>query len=265
MPAQPLERLLAIMARLRDPKDGCPWDRQQTYATIVPHTLEEAYEVADAIERGDWDGLPDELGDLLYQVVFYARLGEEEGRFDFHQIAARICAKLERRHPQLFADEVSRASTAQSGHWEATKAQERAAKDLHSALDDLPLALPALSRSAKIQKRVAAVGFDWDSLGPVAAKVTEELDEVMVEALAADPDHKRVEEELGDLLFAVTNLARHLKVDPEQALRRANYKFEQRFRGVEQLCCQHEIPVNQAGLEQLEAFWQDVKLQEKDS
>ncbi|MBY6187069.1 nucleoside triphosphate pyrophosphohydrolase [Marinobacter hydrocarbonoclasticus] len=262
LPDTPVERLLAIMAALRDPAQGCPWDRKQTLASIVPHTLEEAYEVADAIERNDLDELPGELGDLLFQVVFYARIAEESGQFDFIEVVSRLNDKLVQRHPHVFAGLAADEATIKA-NWESGKAQERADKSLHSALDNVPLNLPALSRSVKIQKRVARLGFDWDSLGPVVEKIVEELDEVMDEAHQAVLDQARLEEEMGDLLFAVTNLSRHLKVDPEQALRKANTKFERRFRGVEALCEQSGTAVDQAGLDQLEAFWQQIKAAEK--
>ncbi|GAA5192428.1 nucleoside triphosphate pyrophosphohydrolase [Ferrimonas gelatinilytica] len=260
-----VERLLKIMARLRDPNGGCPWDRRQTYATIVPHTLEEAYEVADAIERQDFDDLPDELGDLLFQVVFYAQLGQEEGRFDFGEVVQRICDKLERRHPHVFGAQSDSAfldEAALTTEWERRKASERAKKARTGILADVPTALPALSRSVKLQKRAARVGFDWDNLAPVAGKISEELDEVL-EAVQEDESQQRVQEELGDLLFAVTNLARHLNVDPEQALRLANQKFEHRFNGVEQRCQQAQLPLKEAGMAQLEAFWQEIKRAEK--
>ncbi|MBY5921482.1 nucleoside triphosphate pyrophosphohydrolase [Ferrimonas balearica] len=262
LPDAPIDRLLAIMAALRHPETGCPWDRKQTLATIVPHTLEEAYEVADAIERSDLDELPGELGDLLFQVVFYARIAEEAGQFDFLEVVNRLNAKLVQRHPHVFAGLDADEVTIKA-NWEAGKAQERAEKAQHSALDNVPLNLPALSRSAKLQKRVARVGFDWDSLGPVVDKIVEEIDEVMDEAHQAVQDQDRLEEEMGDLLFAVTNLSRHLKVDPEQALRKANTKFERRFRQVENLCAESGLAVDSAGLEQLEAFWQQVKAGEK--
>ncbi len=260
-----IERLLGIMARLRDPELGCPWDRRQTYATIVPHTLEEAYEVADAIERGDFDDLPDELGDLLFQVVFYAQLGQEEGRFDFEEVVRRICDKLERRHPHVFAahgQERPQDEAALSALWEGRKASERAEKARTGILADVPTGLPALSRSIKLQKRAARVGFDWDSLAPVADKIGEELEEVLDAVQGGEPG-ERVQEELGDLLFAVTNLARHLKVDPEQALRLANQKFERRFNRVEQRCQEEALTVSEAGLARLEAFWQEIKRAEK--
>ncbi|MBY5990546.1 nucleoside triphosphate pyrophosphohydrolase [Ferrimonas balearica] len=262
LPEHPIERLLAIMAALRHPEQGCPWDRKQTFETIVPHTLEEAYEVADTIERGDWAELPGELGDLLFQVVFYARIAEERGQFDFLAVVAQLNDKLVHRHPHVFAGlEVDEATI--KANWESGKAQERADKAQHSALDNVPLNLPALSRSVKLQKRASRVGFDWDSLEPVVAKVAEEIDEVMAETRQAVVEPARVEEEMGDLLFAVTNLARHLKVDPEQALRRANAKFERRFRQVEGCCAEAGVEPQEAGLDQLEAFWQSIKAREK--
>ncbi len=262
LPDAPVERLLAIMAALRDPQTGCPWDRKQTLATIVPHTLEEAYEVADAIERNDLEELPGELGDLLFQVVFYARIAEEEGQFDFLEVVNRLNQKLVERHPHVFAGLAADEATIKA-NWESGKARERADKAQHSALDNVPLNLPALSRSVKLQKRVARVGFDWDSLGPVVEKIVEEIDEVMDEAHQAVLDPNRLEEEVGDLLFAVTNLSRHLNVDPEQALRKANAKFERRFRQVEHYCGESGLLVEDAGLDQLEAFWQQVKAGEK--
>ncbi|BDY03918.1 nucleoside triphosphate pyrophosphohydrolase [Ferrimonas sp. YFM] len=253
-----MDRLLAIMAKLRDPDGGCPWDLKQDFASIVPHTLEEAYEVADAIERGDWEGLPGELGDLLFQVVFYAQLGKEKHWFDFEEVARRISDKLERRHPHVFTD-AQIPETELKANWEATKSAERADKGEHSLLDDIPRGMPALTRSVKIQKRVATVGFDWDSLGPVVDKVHEEVDEVLEEAHQVVVDQEKLTEEVGDLLFAVTNLARHLKVNPEQALRRANDKFERRFRGVEALAGESGRELDAHTLEQLEAYWQQVK------
>ncbi|QIZ78766.1 nucleoside triphosphate pyrophosphohydrolase [Ferrimonas lipolytica] len=250
--------MLAIMASLRDPDSGCPWDRQQDFTSIVPHTIEEAYEVADAIERGDYNELAGELGDLLFQVVFYAQLGQEQGHFNFIEVVERLNAKLEQRHPHVFA-----GTELVSGQWEQLKAQERQANNQPSALDNVPLNFPALVRSHKLQKRAARVGFDWDSLGPVAEKVAEELDEVMVEALQADAKQELVQEEIGDLLFAVVNLARHLEVEPEQALRQANAKFERRFRGVEQHCQNDNLSMPSAGIDKLELYWQQVKAAEK--
>ncbi len=256
-----MDRLLAIMAKLRDPDGGCPWDLKQDFATIVPHTLEEAYEVADTIERQSWDELPGELGDLLFQVVFYAQLGKERQWFDFEEVARRICDKLERRHPHVFAEAAIPESELKA-NWEASKSAERADKGEHSVLDDIPQAMPALNRALKIQKRVAAVGFDWDALAPVVAKIHEEVDEVLAEVNQPAVDSDRVEDEIGDLLFAVTNLARHLKVNPEQALRRANGKFERRFRGVEALASDSGRALLQHSLEELEQYWQQLKRRE---
>jgi ATP diphosphatase len=218
----PLERLVAIMRRLRDPVEGCEWDREQNLATIAPYTIEEAYEVADAIAREDMDSLADELGDLQLQVVFHAQMAEESGHFALEDVIARICDKLERRHPHIFGD------AEHSPGWEEIKAAERAKSSDDSALAGIALALPALERAAKLQRRAARTGFDWpDASGP-RAKVDEELAE-----LDAETEHPRRLEELGDLLFAVVNLARHLNIEPEQALRQANRKFEQRFRAIE--------------------------------
>jgi ATP diphosphatase len=239
-----IERLVAIMARLRDPVEGCDWDRVQTWSTIAPYTIEEAYEVADAIERDDAADLKDELGDLLLQVVFHSRIAEEAGAFTLDDVVTSIADKMERRHPHIFGQ------ADHSPGWETIKAQERATKVDTSALAGVALGLPALSRADKLQKRAARVGFDWpDAAGPLA-KVFEEIDEVR-EAQA-----ETVAEEMGDLLFAVTNWARHLGIDPEAALRAGNAKFERRFRAIE----------GQAGnafadmtLEQKEALWQSVK------
>lgn len=218
-----LARLAAIMARLRDPERGCEWDVAQTFATIAPYTIEEAYEVADAIERGDLDALKDELGDLALQVVFHARMAEEAGAFDLADVLTAISDKMERRHPHVFGDGVTPG-------WEAVKAAERAARDPDpSALAGVARALPALLRAEKLQKRAARVGFDWPDSHGARAKILEELDEID----AAPPE--ALEEEVGDLLFAVVNFARHLKIDPESALRAANAKFEARFRKMESL------------------------------
>ncbi len=239
-----LDRLVAIMERLRDPVTGCEWDSVQTFASIAPYTIEEAYEVADAIERNDMADLADELGDLQLQVVFHAQMASEAGHFTLDDVTARICDKLERRHPHIFGD------AEHGGHhlWEQIKAQERAAKPDSSALAGVALALPALDRAAKLQKRAARTGFDWpDASGP-RAKILEELDEVA----EAEPDEQA--EELGDLLFAVVNLARHLKIDPEDALRKANRKFERRFRAIETAPGFADLD-----LDQMEALWQAAK------
>lgn len=270
-----LDDLLHLMARLRDPQHGCPWDLKQSYATIVPHTIEEAYEVADAIERGDFDHLPGELGDLLFQVVYYSQLAREEGRFEFAQVVDGITCKLIRRHPHVFPDgdlygavDVAKLEEAAVKHrWEEIKAEERAEKanapEQLSLLDDVPTALPSLSRAIKLQKRAAQVGFDWPEALPVVDKVREELDEVL-EAMASG-DAAAQGEELGDLLFAVCNLARHLKVDPEQALRAANHKFERRFRHIEQALRDAQQDFAACSLEQLDALWGEAKQREKQS
>jgi ATP diphosphatase len=218
----PLERLVAIMRRLRDPERGCEWDREQTFATIAPYTIEEAYEVADAIARRDMDALADELGDLQLQVVFHAQMAEEAGAFTLEAVIGRICGKLERRHPHIFGD------AEHSPGWEELKAAERKKSPDDSALAGVALALPALERAAKLQRRAARVGFDWPDKGGPRAKIDEELAE-----LDAETEHPRMLDELGDLLFAVVNLSRHLNIEPETALREANQKFEQRFRAIE--------------------------------
>lgn len=257
-----INRLLTIMERLRDPQNGCPWDKEQTFATIAPYTLEETYEVLDAISREDFDDLRGELGDLLFQVVFYAQMAQEEGRFNFDDICAAISDKLERRHPHIFGDAVADNSADVLARWEQIKSDERAEKEQHSALDDIPESLPALMRAHKIQKRCSAVGFDWNSIGPVLDKVHEEIDEVMHEAQQAVVDEARLEEEIGDLLFATVNFSRHLGAKAEIALQKANRKFERRFRQVESIISAQGLAMNEATLEQMEAAWQQVKQQE---
>ena len=245
----PIDRLIAIMARLRDPKTGCEWDTAQTFATIAPYTIEEAYEVADAIQRGDMADLKDELGDLLLQVVFHSRMAEEAGLFDLEDVANSISDKMERRHPHIFLGEPD------GGHhlWEQVKAEERAARGDASALDGVALALPALQRAEKVQRRAARVGFDWpDASGP-RLKIDEELGE-----LEAAETEREQEAELGDLLFAVVNYARHRGIDAEQALRGATARFERRFRLVEQLAA---APLDTMDIDQLEALWQRAKAQ----
>lgn len=258
----PLQRLLSIMKTLRDPQTGCPWDRQQTFETIAPYTLEETYEVIDAIERHNHTDLRDELGDLLFQVVFYAQIGQEQGLFDFDQVCDAISDKLERRHPHIFAQATAADSDAVVVRWEQLKASERAEKALHSVLDDIPRTLPALMKAEKIQKRCATVGFDWHALEPVLGKVYEELDEVMYEVRQTVVDEQKLAEEIGDLLFATVNLSRHLGHKAESALQAANDKFERRFRQVEKIMQQNNLPFNEATLEQMEAVWQQVKNQE---
>ncbi len=268
-----LDDLLHLMARLRDPQHGCPWDLKQNYASIVPHTLEEAYEVADTIERGDFAHLPGELGDLLFQVVYYSQLAREEGRFDFAQVIDGITSKLIRRHPHVFADgdlygavdvpKLDEAAVKQ--RWEAIKAEERAEKaaapEQLLLLDDVPTALPSLSRAIKLQKRAAQVGFDWPEALPVVDKVREELDEVL-EAMSEN-DADAIAEEIGDLLFVVSNLARHLKVEPESALRAANAKFERRFRFIEQALRDAGRNMEDCALDELDALWGEAKKLEK--
>jgi MazG family protein len=261
-----LARLLEIMARLRDPERGCPWDMEQNFATIAPYTIEEAYEVADAIERDDMAALRDELGDLLLQVVFHARMAEEAGLFAFDDVAAGIADKMLRRHPHVFgASEIADAS-AQTRAWEDQKATERAARAAAegrspSALDGVSVALPALTRALKMQARAARVHFDWAAPQPILAKIDEELGELR-EAMTIGAAGA-VEDELGDLLFAVVNLARHLKIDPEVSLKKATSKFERRFRRVETLLAERGRGVGQATLDEMEAEWQRAKAEER--
>jgi MazG family protein len=256
-----IERLLQVMARLRDPDGGCPWDLEQTFATIAPYTIEEAYEVADAIERGDLDDLEGELGDLLLQVVYHARMAEEAGRFDFDAVASAIADKMIRRHPHVFGETEIESAAAQTLAWEDGKAAERQAKGDGSVLADLPIGLPALTRAAKLQRRAARAGFDWPDVGPVFDKLEEELGEVRAE-LAADAPHERLVDEVGDLLFAAANLARHLGVDGETALRQANQKFERRFRAIEAALRAAGRRLEDASLDEMEAHWQRAKADE---
>jgi len=251
-----MERLLDIMRRLRDPEHGCPWDVAQTFETIAPYTIEEAYEVDDAIRRGDPDALRDELGDLLLQVVFHAQMADELGWFGFADVEAAISDKMERRHPHVFGDEDIDSPEAQSAAWEAQKAEERKARGQHSLMDDVAAGLPEWLRAKKLQKRAAQAGFDWPEPAPVLDKLAEELDEVG-EALRGGEAH-RIEEELGDLLFAAVNLARQLKVDPGVALRGANAKFEARFRAMEDRAGGADALAT-LDLEAQEALWQRVK------
>ena len=268
---RPIDRLLAIMARLRDPDGGCPWDLEQTFATIAPYTIEEAYEVADAIARGDLDDLEDELGDLLLQVVFHARMAEEAGAFGFDDVARAICDKMVRRHPHVFADGTARDPDAVKVRWDEIKTEEKEVKRQRSQrvaektgdgeraglLDDVPIALPALQRAQKLQKRAATVGFDWTDRADVVAKIREEIDELA--AAAASEDRDAVEAEVGDLLFAVGNLARHLGIDAEVALRRTNSKFVRRFRFIEQSLADSGESPDGVSLDRMEALWQAAK------
>ncbi len=267
-----LDDLLQLMAYLRDPGCGCPWDLRQNYASLVPHTLEEAYEVADAISREDFADLAGELGDLLFQVVYYSQLAREDGHFSFADVVDGITRKLIRRHPHVFPTGELSAPAGAAGldeaqvraGWEAIKAGERAARaedQVPSWLDDVPLALPALSRAARLQKRAAGAGFDWPDALPVLDKVQEELDEILAAVRSADP--AAIQEEVGDLLFVTVNLARHLELDPEVALRGANHKFEQRFRFMEQRLRESGQALPECSLEQLDALWDQAKLAEK--
>ena len=254
----PLERLRAIMARLRDPVTGCPWDVAQDFATIAPYTIEEAYEVADAIERQAWDELKGELGDLLFQSVFQARMAEEAGLFDLDDVATAIADKMIARHPHVFGDESNAKSADQQvADWESVKAAERAAKAKGGVLDDVALGLPALMRAEKLQKRAARAGFDWPDIAMVIDKIAEEARE-LAEARATLPQDK-IAEEMGDLLFVMANLARHLKVDPEDALRRANTKFTRRFAFIEaELAKQGKRP-DESDLTEMDALWDSAK------
>lgn len=258
----PVDRLNAIMARLRDPVGGCPWDVEQTFQTIAPYTLEEAYEVADAIERGDWDELKSELGDLLFQVVFHARMAEEQGLFAFDDVANAIADKLERRHPHVFGDEAAKPDgAAQKARWEDIKADERKAKAQHGVLDDVPVGLPALARAAKLTKRAARVGFDWPSTDEVFDKFVEEVAELRAELAAGDVEKAR--EEIGDLLFVMANLARKLGVEPEDALRGTNAKFVRRFAFIEAELAKDGRTPEQSDLAEMDALWNAAKAAER--
>lgn len=264
-----IENLLEVMARLRDPERGCPWDLQQHFASIAPHTLEECYELVDAIERGDFPQIRDELGDVLFQVIFYAQLGREQERFDFGDVVHNIVEKLLRRHPHVFPrgtlndDDVrSDIAVEQVGvNWERIKQEERADKNQTGALDDVPVALPALSRAAKLQKRAASVGFDWSDWRDVLAKLDEEKREL--EAAIAANDADNIADEIGDLMFVCVNLARFLKVDPESALRATNRKFERRFRYIERALNEQGRDAKDASLAEMDALWNEAKRSER--
>lgn len=263
-PPAPLDRLRAVMVRLRDPVTGCPWDVEQTFSTIAPYTLEEAYEVADAIERGDFEELKSELGDLLFQVVFHARMAEEQGLFDFDAVAGAIADKLERRHPHVFGDEAAKPDgAAQKARWEDIKAAERKAKAQHGVLDDVPVGLPALARAAKLTKRAARVGFDWPSTDEVFDKFVEEVAELRAEIAVGDVDKAR--EEIGDLLFVMANLARKLGVEPEDALRGTNAKFVRRFAFIEAELAKAGRTPEQSDLAEMDGLWNAAKASERAS
>ncbi|MFD0987200.1 nucleoside triphosphate pyrophosphohydrolase [Methyloligella solikamskensis] len=264
-----LDALLAIMRRLRDPETGCPWDAKQDFSSIAPYTIEEAYEVADAIARDDCAGLKDELGDLLFQVVYHAQMADEEDAFGFGDVVDAIAAKMVRRHPHVFEDPALRDSFLGSGRWDEIKAQEKEEEKRangeqgapSSLLDDVPLPLPALIRAVKLQKRAAKVGFDWPDMAPVFDKAEEEFGELKEAIQSGDQAH--VEEEFGDLLFVMANLSRHLKIDPEAALRGANEKFRRRFQAIEQALKDDAKPIADATLEEMDALWDAAKEQEK--
>ncbi len=257
-PAWQLTRLLDIMAALRDPAIGCSWDQAQTFDSISPYTIEEAYEVADAIARRDWTSLPDELGDLLLQVVYYASLGQSENRFDFATIARLIADKMVRRHPHVFGDASLQATGAS---WEDSKATERRTRAEHGALAGIPLNLPALARAAKLCARAARVGFDWQQPALVIDKITEELAELRAELDTADP--ARLRDEIGDVLFTMANLSRSLGLDPEACLREANAKFQRRFEHMERTIEATGRSLAEAGLDDMEAGWQAAKRAER--
>ena len=260
-PSKDISRLIEIMAALRDPATGCPWDQKQTFATIAPYTIEEAYEVADAIARGNLPDLKDELGDLLLQVVYHARMAQEEGAFAFADVVEAITTKMIRRHPHVFGTEAERAAGVTAGFWDRAKEAEKTGAEPSAVLADVPAALPALTRAIKLQNKAAKVGFDWPSLAPVFDKLNEEIAEL--EAAITDskdkPDRAAIEEEFGDLLFVVANVARHLKLDPEAALRAANEKFSRRFRYIEaQLAARGSSPA-QSDLAEMDALWDEAK------
>ena len=253
-----IEKLLEIMAKLRDPASGCPWDREQTFATIAPYTIEEAYEVADAIDRGALDDLASELGDLLFQVVFHSRLAEEAGAFDFGDVVGRICAKMRQRHPHVFADAVIATAAEQTRAWEELKAQER--EGAASVLADVPAGLPALTRAVKLGRRAAGVGFDWPDVASVRAKLSEEIHEL--DAALAKEDRDGAAAEIGDVLLTAANLCRHLDLDPEACLRSANARFETRFRRVEKRVASERGDWRRYDLEALERLWQQAKIED---
>jgi ATP diphosphatase len=267
--ARDVSTLLSIMAKLRDPDGGCPWDLQQNFATIAPYTIEEAYEVADAIQRDDLADLRDELGDLLLQVVFHSRMAEEQGAFAFGDVVAAINDKMVRRHPHVFGDASVSDAAAQSASWEAIKQAERASKGEAdgSVLAGIARGLPEWQRAVKLQKRAATIGFDWPGPAPVIDKLHEEIEEVRVEfaaRAAGDADaHDRLEDEIGDLLFVCANLARHAKVDPGAAMRRANAKFERRFRAMERLAAADGVVLAELDLDAQDGYWNRAKAEEK--
>lgn len=260
-----INALLDLMAKLRDPQTGCPWDIEQDFDSIAPYTVEEAYEVADAIHRKDLPDLKDELGDLLFQVVFHAQMAKEAAAFDFDDVVEAVTEKMIRRHPHVFGDQTIDSADAQTEAWERIKDSERAqtATSSTSVLDNIAVTLPAIRRAEKLQKRAARVGFDWPDTGPVFDKIHEELDEVNAE-LTDNPNQHRIESELGDVLFACVNLARHLNVDPEQALAGTNQRFTERFQFVEQSLVEQNRDIKQTPLDELDSLWDEAKQHFKD-
>lgn len=279
-PSKDIARLIEIMAALRTPKTGCPWDLEQTFATIAPYTIEEAYEVADAIERENMPELKDELGDLLLQVVYHARMAEEQGAFEFGDVVEAVTTKMIRRHPHVFGDEDARAAGAAKGFWEDIKAKEKSAKgstSQASLLADVPVTLPGLTRAMKLQSKAAKVGFDWPDIAPVFAKLQEEIREFEEVARLADPRNEsraagrrgegvsaaRIQEEFGDMLFVMANIARHLELDPETALRGANQKFTRRFAYIEQRLAESGKTPVQSDLAEMDALWDEIRAAER--
>ncbi|MTI45857.1 ATP diphosphatase [Roseibium hamelinense] len=269
-PSRDVSRLIEIMAELRTPETGCPWDLEQTFETIAPYTLEEAYEVADAIHKRDYLNLREELGDLLLQVVYHARMAEEAGHFDFGNVVEGVTKKMIRRHPHVFGDETGEKAELVKGIWERIKAEERAEKAAErqalgvenvppAFLDDVPTAFPALQEADKLQRRASKVGFDWNDPALVISKIREEAGELEEELDAGEPDKDRVADELGDMMFALANLARHLDIDPEDALRRTNRKFRNRFKAIEVVARETGTSLEDMPLEDMEAAWQAAK------
>lgn len=262
-----ISKLITIMSRLRDPDGGCPWDIEQNFSSIAPYTIEEAYEVAEAIETDDMAHLKDELGDLLFQVIFHSQMAQEKGHFDFKDVVESICDKMIRRHPHVFAGADYRNSEEQTKAWETQKALERKQKDQQSsALDGVTGGLPALTRAIKLQNRAARVGFDWPDTSQVLDKLNEEMAELsheLVQAKKGADNSDRITEEFGDMMFVYANLARHMNIDPEGALRSANYKFEKRFKQVEQLASAQGKPLEKMTLEEMDQLWDQVKAQEQ--
>lgn len=269
-PSRDITRLLEIMQALRTPNTGCPWDLEQTYETIAPYTIEEAYEVAEAIKNNDRDELREELGDLLLQVVYHAQIASEEAAFSFPDVVEAVTTKMIRRHPHVFGDATARSQGMAKGMWERIKAEERAEKELRRRqkglpdkhplyLDSVPSAFPALTEADKLQRKASKVGFDWGTAGPVLAKIREEIDELSEHVEATEPDRDKLEDELGDVLFAVANLARHLDISPEQALKRTNQKFRKRFAAIESGAKKEGRPLDDLSLDEMEAYWQAAK------